>query len=304
MNEQPFDRELQEFFTYLRTERQLSGRTLEAYQRDLAKLQCMARERDIAAVPALATQDLRIMLAELHRSGIGAKSLQRWLSGLRSFFRFCIVRGWLKNNPADGLQSPKVSRTLPKTLDVDQANQFVEVEGNDFISLRDRALVELLYSSGLRLSELVGINLMDLDRTDGTVRVTGKGNKERSLPVGSEALKAIAAYLPERALHANDGEQALFISGRGKRISQRNVQERLRRLSIKQGMSQPVHPHMLRHSFASHMLESSSDLRLVQELLGHANISTTQVYTHLDFQHLANVYDSAHPRAQKRKDEE
>lgn len=300
MNALPFQNELDAFYTYLQTERQLSDRTLEAYRRDLSKLQAFAAGRSITAIGQLTPQDIRLNLTELHREGLSAKSLQRWLSGLRSFFRFAIKRDWIKNNPADGLQTPKVNRKLPKTLDVDQAIQFVELAGTDFISLRDRALVELFYSSGLRLSELVGINLTDLDRNEGSVRVTGKGNKERSLPVGSEALKAIAAYLPERALRANEQEPALFISSRGKRISPRNVQERLRKISLQQGMAQPVHPHMLRHSFASHMLESSSDLRLVQDLLGHANIATTQIYTHLDFQHLAKVYDSAHPRAQKK----
>ncbi|MBU2885518.1 tyrosine recombinase XerC [Gilvimarinus agarilyticus] len=300
MSALPFQQELNAFYTYLQTERQLSDRTLEAYRRDLIKLQHFAAERSITSVNQLTTHDIRLNLTELHRHGLSAKSLQRWLSGLRSFFRFGIGRGWLSNNPADGLQTPKVSRKLPKTLDVDQATQFVEINGTDFISLRDRALVELFYSSGLRLSELVGINLTDIDRIDGSVRVTGKGNKERSLPVGSKALTALAAYLPVRAQHTDEAETALFISSRGKRISQRNVQQRLHQISLKQGMTQPVHPHMLRHTFASHMLESSSDLRLVQELLGHANISTTQIYTHLDFQHLAKVYDNAHPRAQKK----
>lgn len=303
MTERPFANELQAFLLYLRTERQVSARTLDAYQRDLEKLQIFAAERQTHSLSDINPQSIRLMMAQLHRANLSAKSLQRWLSGLRSFFRFCINRGWLKVNPADGLQAPKVSRKLPKTLDVDQATQFVEVQGDDFVSLRDRALVELFYSSGLRLSELVGINLTDLDPREGSVTVTGKGNKQRNVPVGKEALKAIAAYQPQRALVANEGEAALFISSRGKRISQRNVQERLRQLSVKQGMAQPVHPHMLRHSFASHMLESSSDLRLVQELLGHANISTTQVYTHLDFQHLAKVYDNAHPRAQKKRDD-
>lgn len=302
MNALPFDNEVNAFLRYINTERQLSPRTLAAYERDLNKLQTFAKDKTYTKLTDINTQDLRLLLASLHRAGQSPKSLGRWLSALRSFFRYSVKRDWLEVNPADGLQGPKVNRKLPKTLDVDQATQFVEIDGDDFTSLRDRALVELLYSSGLRLSELTGINLSDLDLNNGSVRVTGKGNKQREVPVGSEAVAALKRYLPQRSLKAKADQFALFLSHRGARISQRGVQQRLQQLSTKQGMAQPVHPHMLRHSFASHMLESSSDLRLVQELLGHANISTTQIYTHLDFQHLAKVYDNAHPRAQKKKD--
>ncbi|MCP8900413.1 tyrosine recombinase XerC [Gilvimarinus xylanilyticus] len=299
----PFAAELDAFSRYLRSEKQVSERTLEAYQRDLLKLQKFSYARDITQLSAIHTQDLRLLLAEQHRNGASSKSLQRWLSALRSFFRYGVRRGWLGANPAEGLQAPKAGRKLPKTLDVDQVGQYVEVQGEDFISRRDGAMVELFYSSGLRLAELIGIDLIDLDLREGTVRVTGKGNRQRQLPVGRCALEAINAYLPLRAQQTAATETALFVSSRGTRISRRAVQARLHELSLQQGTGQPVHPHMLRHSFASHMLESSSDLRLVQELLGHANISTTQIYTHLDFQHLAKVYDQAHPRAQKRKDE-
>jgi integrase/recombinase XerC len=240
----------------------------------------------------------------LHREGLGGKSLQRWLSSLRSFFQFCIRRGWLKNNIADGITAPKSPKPLPKTLDADQAAQFVQVEGDDFINKRDRALVELIYSSGLRLAEAVSLDINDIDWGDAMLTVTGKGRKTRTLPVGSHALTALKDWLEARTLYTQNDEPALFTTQRGQRISHRAVQMRLQQLSIKQGMDNPVHPHMLRHSFASHMLESSGDLRLVQELLGHANISTTQVYTHLDFQHLAKVYDSAHPRAGRKTDDE
>jgi integrase/recombinase XerC len=241
------------------------------------------------------------MVAHFHRQGLGGKSLSRWLSALRSFFEFSLRNGWIKNNPADAIQAPKSPKKLPKTLDVDQAAQFVSVVGDSALAARDRALLELIYSSGLRLAEAVGLNILDVDLQDALVSVTGKGNKTRILPIGSQAITALKAWLPQRTLLLKPDELALFITQRGTRITHRAVQLRMQQLSLKQGMDTPVHPHMLRHSFASHMLESSSDLRAVQELLGHANISTTQVYTHLDFQHLAKVYDSAHPRAQKKK---
>ena len=300
----PLESEVEAFTQYLRVEKQLSARTLDAYRRDLRKLQQYAETRGLNNFSAINHQELRLLLAQQHRTGSGGKTLARWLSALRSFFRFAIKRGWTGANPAEGLQAPKSPKKLPKTLDVDQAGQFVQLDGDDFISLRDGAMVELMYSSGLRLAELVGSNIHDIDLAGASIRVTGKGNKQRELPVGRFAIAAVKRYLSVRDLHANASEQALFVSKRGSRISHRSVQARLEQISLRQGVGQPVHPHMLRHSFASHMLESSSDLRLVQELLGHANISTTQVYTHLDFQHLAKVYDSAHPRAQRRRDSE
>ncbi|RYZ84436.1 MAG: tyrosine recombinase XerC, partial [Moraxellaceae bacterium] len=206
------------------------------------------------------------------------------------------------NNPADAIQAPKSPKKLPKTLDVDQTAQFVSVANDSILSLRDRALLELIYSSGLRLAEVVGLNLRDIDLQDAMVTVLGKGNKTRMLPIGSQAIAALKEWLPQRkTLLKDELEHAVFITQKGTRITHRAVQLRMQQLSVKQGMDTPVHPHMLRHSFASHMLESSGDLRLVQEMLGHANISTTQIYTHLDFQHLAKVYDNAHPRAQRKK---
>jgi integrase/recombinase XerC len=296
----PFTAEINAFMVYLRTEKQLSARTLDAYRRDLKKLQLYAQPRALNTLDALNHSQIRLLLAQQHRAGSGGKTLARGLSALRSFFRFAVKRGWLSNNPAEGLTAPKSPQKLPKTLDVDQAGQFVQLAGDDFLSLRDGAMVELMYSSGLRLAELVGTNLTDIDLTDASVRVTGKGRKQRELPVGRFAVAAIKRYLTVRGRHAHTDEPALFVSKRGKRISPRSVQARLEHISLRQGTDQPVHPHMLRHSFASHMLESSADLRLVQELLGHANIATTQVYTHLDFQHLAKVYDAAHPRAHRR----
>jgi integrase/recombinase XerC len=297
-----FADELSEFYTYMSSEKQFSPKTLDSYQRDLKKFTQYCVRNSLRNLAAITPQDIRHNLAQLHRSGLSGKSLHRWLSALRSFFNFCIKRGWRANNPADDIQAPKSPRTLPKTLDVDQTAHFIEVEGDSFLALRDRALLELIYSSGLRLSETTTLNITDLDLTTGMVQVLGKGNKQRSLPVGSQAVAALSVWLAQRLLHTDESEVALFVTQRGKRLTNRAVQLRLQQLSQHQQMDNPVHPHMLRHSFASHMLESSSDLRLVQEMLGHANISTTQIYTHLDFQHLAKVYDQAHPRAQRKKD--
>jgi integrase/recombinase XerC len=300
----PFAEQLAAFYIYIRSERQLSIHTQTSYARDLEKFQIFCAAKSIKELHMLGVSHIRMAVAQLHREGLGGKSLQRWLSSLRSFFQFCIRRGWLKNNIADGITAPKSPKALPKVLDADQAAQFVQVEGDDFINKRDRALVELIYSSGLRLAEAVSLNINDIDWGDAMLTVTGKGRKTRTLPIGSHAITALKDWLEARKLYTQNDEPAIFTTQRGQRISHRAVQMRLQQLSIKQGMDNPVHPHMLRHSFASHMLESSGDLRLVQELLGHANISTTQVYTHLDFQHLAKVYDSAHPRAGRKTDDE
>jgi integrase/recombinase XerC len=298
----PFAEQLAAFYIYIRSERQLSIHTQTSYARDLEKFQIFCASKSIKELHMLSVNHIRMAVAQLHREGLGGKSLQRWLSSLRSFFQFCIRRGWLKNNIADGITAPKSPKTLPKVLDADQAAQFVQVEGDDFINKRDRALVELIYSSGLRLAEAVSLDINDIDWGDAMLTVTGKGRKTRTLPVGSHAISALKDWLEARKLYTQNDEPALFTTQRGQRISHRAVQVRMQQLSIKQGMDNPVHPHMLRHSFASHMLESSGDLRLVQELLGHANITTTQVYTHLDFQHLAKVYDQAHPRAGRKTD--
>ena len=298
----PFAEQLASFYIYIRSERQLSIHTQTNYARDLEKFQLFCASKSINELHMLGVNHIRMAVAQLHRDGLGGKSLQRWLSSLRSFFQFCIRRGWLKNNIADGISAPKSPKKLPKTMDADQAAQFVQVEGDDFINKRDRALVELIYSSGLRLAEVVSLNLTDIDWNDAMLTVTGKGKKTRILPIGSHAIAALKDWLEARRIYTQNDECALFTTQRGGRISHRAVQMRMQQLSISQGMDSPVHPHMLRHSFASHMLESSGDLRLVQELLGHANISTTQIYTHLDFQHLAKVYDKAHPRAGRKSD--
>ena len=283
------------FIEHLRSERYLSPHTLTNYRRDLHRL--AASCPDTTSLEKIDPLAIRTQLAALHRSGLSGTSLQRWLSALRTFFNFAIQNGWVKYNPANGIKAPKSPRKLPKTLDVDAVGQLMDSQGTSWIDVRDRAMIELIYSSGLRLSELTNVDIQSIDLHDASIEVTGKGNKTRVLPVGTQAITAIRTWLKVRNELAKEGEAALFVSQRGSRLSNRSVQMRLAELGVRQGSNQRLHPHMLRHSFASHILESSGDLRAVQELLGHANLSTTQVYTHLDFQHLASVYDKAHPRA-------
>lgn len=288
-----------DFAHHLRVEKRLSAHTLEAYQRDLSRLQQFCQQSG-ASLTDLRHHHLRQCLAQLHRRGLQPRSLQRWLSAVRTFFQYCLKQQWVTLNPCTGLLAPKADKPLPKALDVDQAFQFVEVKGQDFVALRDRACVELFYSSGLRLGELVSLDWKDVDLQHAELRVTGKGNKTRELPIGRHAIAALRTWQTEQQQTCGEGVTAIFTGRGGKRLHPRSVQARFEKLSLTQGTDQPVHPHMLRHSFASHLLESSGDLRAVQELLGHANLSTTQVYTHLDFQHLAKVYDAAHPRAKSR----
>lgn len=296
----PLDAEIAQFLHNLRAARNLSAHTEAAYRRDLARLQQFCATHSLS-LSQLDVHAVRRALATQHRTGLCGKSLRRWLSALRSFFNFCIRQGWLPHNPAASITAPKVEKKLPATLDVDEVGQLLSFADDGDLSVRDRALLELTYSSGLRLAELAGLDLPDLDLADATVSVTGKGNKTRLLPVGRQALMALRAWLKLRGQMAPAGEPALFVSNRGRRISHRRIQQLFARYSLQQGLDKALHPHMLRHSFASHLLESSSDLRAVQELLGHANLATTQIYTHLDFQHLAKVYDQAHPRAQAGK---
>jgi len=277
----------------------LSSNTRAAYTRDLMALLTYCRAHDIRQWQDLDGRHIRGFVATRHRQGMGGRSIQRNLSAIRAFYRYLITGGIVKRNPATGVTTPKTPRKLPKTLDTEQATQLVEIKNDDSLSVRDRAMLELLYSSGLRLAELVSLDINSIDYADAIVTVTGKGNKTRKVPVGRYAIQAIKEWLQRRTEMADQDESALFVSRRGTRISRRSIQQRLGNWAIKQGLATHVHPHMLRHSFATHILESSSDLRAVQELLGHADISTTQVYTHLDFQHLARVYDAAHPRAKK-----
>jgi integrase/recombinase XerC len=285
------------FIDHLRVERRLSPHTLEAYRRDLDALARFLGERGVDDPARVHPEDLRAFIASGHRKGLAPKSLARRLSAVRSLYRFLARREGLENDPSRGLRAPRAERRLPRVLDADEAGRAMQVEEGDPRSPRDRAMLELLYSSGLRLAELVGLNWDDLDLDQGLVRVLGKGARVRVVPVGRHAREALAALA---AVEPGAGSDPVFRGRSGRRIAPRTVQVRLAALGRRQDLSRPLHPHLLRHSCASHLLESSGDLRAVQELLGHADIATTQVYTHLDFQHLARVYDAAHPRARKR----
>ncbi|MEJ2592990.1 MAG: tyrosine recombinase XerC [Candidatus Thiodiazotropha sp.] len=293
---------LARFLHHLRHERRLSPRTLESYARDLDALVGWLGDAGVNQWRQLTQHQVRQYLAERHRKGRAAKSLHRELSSIRSLFRYLLRESAADANPALGVRAPKIRRSLPVTLDADQLAQVIEFEDDTPVGLRDRAVMELLYSSGLRLAELVALDLGDIDLRERMVEVVGKGAKTRRVPVGSQAVQAIEHWLQVRGGMASAGERALFVGVRGARIGRSTVQKLLHRRSIEQGAPRNIHPHLLRHSFASHLLESSGDLRAVQELLGHANISTTQIYTHLDFQHLAEVYDKAHPRARRKQD--
>ncbi len=294
------DRLVENFLRHLRLERRLSPRTLEAYRRDLEDIRAWLQEQQRDWLD-LTQAEVRAWTALRHRQGLSGRSLQRRLAALRAFYAYLKREGHIRRNPAVGVRAPKLRRKLPSTLDVDQMKQLLELSGDHPLDIRDQAMMELLYSSGLRLAELVSADLTDLDLSDAMIEVTGKGRKTRRLPVGRKAREALQNWLRIRPSLARNDEQALFVSQRGQRLSPRSVQSRLAKRAREQGSPRHVHPHLLRHSFASHMLESSGDLRAVQELLGHADISTTQIYTHLDFQHLAQVYDQAHPRAHKKK---
>ncbi len=290
------------FLRYLRSERQYSVHTLNNYRRDIERLQHYGDANSLAGWDAIKPRDMRAFIAESHREGLSGKSIQRLLSAIRSFYRFLNREGLAGQNPALGIRAPRSARRLPKTLDADQVGQLMQIPVTDAVSARDCAMMELIYSSGLRLAELVSLDQGDIDFRDASLVVTGKGRKTRMLPVGRKALAALDVWLQHRAELLRGEQAALFISSRGNRISTRAVQQRLEHWGLHQATDGKVHPHRLRHSFASHLLESSGDLRAVQELLGHADIATTQVYTHLDFQHLADVYDRAHPRAHKKND--
>ncbi len=290
---------LERFLEHLQHERHLSAHSVAGYRRDLQGLLAFCAHESVAGWGQLSDDHLRAYVAARHRAGLSARSLQRTLSAIRSFYRYLLREDHVTQNPAQDLRAPRDHRRLPTTLDADQMAGLLGLDSEDPLAIRDRAMFELLYSSGLRLAELVSLNLDQVDLRDGTVRITGKGGKTRLVPVGRYARAAIETWLPLRAQQASVDESALFLSRRGRRISPRNVQMRLRQWAERQGFPGHVHPHMLRHSCASHLLESSGDLRAVQEMLGHADLSTTQIYTHLDFQHLARVYDQTHPRAKK-----
>jgi integrase/recombinase XerC len=289
---------LEAYLNHLAFERGLSKLTQANYKRDIELLLAHS-ESQTTPLLKIQSQHIRQLIAKLHGQGLGGKSIARMLSSWRGFFDYLVKQHNFTSNPCIGMRAPKSAKTLPQALSADQAVKLVDVKEDDLLSLRDHAILELFYSSGLRLAELVGLNFDHLDLANGTITVTGKGNKTRIVPVGSHAISAIQTWMAARNLIAKAESVALFITKQGNRITPRAVQYRLKEWAIKQGVNSDVHPHMLRHSFATHVLQSSGDLRAVQEMLGHANISTTQVYTHLDFQHLAKVYDQAHPRAKK-----
>ncbi|MBW3228607.1 tyrosine recombinase XerC [Marinobacter adhaerens] len=290
---------LAEFIRHLASEKRHSPRTCDSYQRDLLRLADWLGRSGFVAWQRVTNHDLRRYVATLSREGLSGRSIARHLSATRRFYQFLLREKLASDNPALDIRAPKSGRRLPRVADVDQLNHLLDGQPDDPLEVRDLCMFELMYSSGLRLAELASLDLDTVDLRSGEVRVMGKGGKERLLPVGRKAIATIQAWLPYRAALANDGEAALFVSQRGERLSHRSIQARLSRWGISRGADQKLHPHLLRHSFASHMLESSGDLRAVQELLGHADIATTQVYTHLDFQHLARVYDQSHPRARR-----
>jgi integrase/recombinase XerC len=285
------------YIAHLAGERRLSTLTCEAYARDTAILLQLA---GTTPLNQLEVHHIRRFIAQLHGKGYSGRSLARVLSAWRGFYKYLTRDHHHISNPCTGVRAPKAARTLPRTLSPDEAAKLLEFSADDdLMALRDKAMFELCYSSGLRLAELASLKPEDLDFSEGTVRVTGKGGKTRIVPFGSKAADVLREWIKRREILVRAGEMALFLSRHGKNISHRSIGQRLKIQALRQGVGAAVHPHMLRHSFASHVLQSSGDLRAVQEMLGHASISTTQVYTHLDFQHLAKVYDAAHPRAKK-----
>ena len=292
---------IEAFARHLRDERRLSPLTCQHYRRDLDALVRWCDAQGITHWARLSSADIRRFVAHGHGAGLSGRSLQRRLSALRTFFRYLIRCGDLGSDPAQDIRAPRSGRRLPRTLDVDAVARLLDGldPGDDPLLVRDLALFELLYSSGLRLAEVADLTTAGLDLREGLVAVTGKGGRDRVVPVGRRARERLEAWLAHRPLLAAADSLALFVSRRGTPLARRSIEARLTQLAGRV-LGQPVHPHMLRHSFASHLLESSGDLRAVQELLGHASLATTQVYTHLDFQHLAQVYDAAHPRARKR----
>ncbi|MBF9001954.1 tyrosine recombinase XerC [Vibrio nitrifigilis] len=292
---------LNRFYEYLRSEKGLSLHTQRNYKQQLETMGHHLCDLGVNRWSQVDAAWVRQLASKGMRDGMKASSLATRLSSLRSFFDFLILRGELTANPAKGVSAPRKKRPLPKNLDVDEVSQLLEVNEDDPLSIRDRAMMELMYGAGLRLAEMVSINVKDLNFGAEEIRVVGKGDKERIAPFSGEAKEWVSKWLKLRNGFAHPDEKALFVSKLGVRISHRNVQKRMAEWGQKQAVASHISPHKLRHSFATHMLESSNNLRAVQELLGHENISTTQIYTHLDFQHLAQAYDQAHPRAHKHK---
>ncbi len=291
---------IDKFIAHLEYERRFSPLTCKHYRRDLDAFAAFCDAIDLAHWSDVDGENVRAYAGTSYRRGLSARSIQRRLSATRTFFRYLLREKHVKKNPIASVPAPKHGKRLPENLDADRMARLLDIPGESAIVDRDRAMLELLYSSGLRLAELIDLNIGDIDNRDATVQVTGKGNKDRIVPVGRKALAALERWHKTRPGMAAAHETALFVSNRGQRLSPRSVQARVAYWAKRQGIDSKVYPHLFRHSFATHMLESSHDLRGVQELLGHSSIATTQVYTHLDFQHLAQIYDKTHPRARKK----
>ena len=291
---------IDKFIRHLEFERRLSDLTCKHYQRDIMALEEYCDQYSVAGWKQLDDEHVRAFAAACYRKGLSAASIQRRLSAARTFYRYLLREKHVKKSPVDAVSAPKSGKRLPGNLDADRMAKLLDISGTEPIVARDRAIMELLYSSGLRLAELIDLDIGDVDLADQTVRVTGKGNKDRIVPVGRHARQAISSWLGLRGEFDRGEGKALFVSKQGNRLSPRSVQSRVSHWARRQGIDTRVYPHLFRHSFATHLLESSHDLRGVQELLGHANINTTQVYTHLDFQHLAQIYDETHPRARRK----
>ncbi len=292
------------FLEYLSIEKRLAKNTILSYERDLGSLERFIKKQKVKTIESATGTDIQDFISYDFKAGLSPRTIRRKSSSIRSFFHFLQKRQTIKINPAKNIRVPKTRSNLPRTIDPDQINKLLKTSGKTFIEIRDKTILEVFYSCGLRLSELVGLNLMDVSLENSSLKVLGKGNKERILPIGEKAKQSLVYWLKCRNQLEKGcvtAEEALFLSNRGTRISARNVQKRLAAWGLKLGVAEKIYPHKIRHSFATHLLESSQDLRAVQELLGHENIGTTQIYTHLDFQHLAKIYDQAHPRAKRDK---
>ncbi len=289
------------FIDYLSYEKRYSPHTISGYRRDLERFVAFLKTQQIDDFASVTPAQIRHFITQTHADGLGSKSLQRLLSSVRGLYRLLLRDGKVGSNPARDISAPKAEKRLPKSLEIEQVERLLAIPTDTPLAARDLAMMELFYSSGLRLAEIAGLNLDDLDLASALVRVTGKGSRQRVVPVGRKAVEALQRWQTTRPLLAADGETALFVNNKGSRLSHRSIQRRLDHWAKRQGLDQHVHPHRLRHAFATHLLQSSGDIRAVQELLGHANISTTQIYTHLDFQYLARAYDQAHPRAKRKR---
>jgi len=298
-NQPVFATDLAQFYQFLQSEKQFSQHTVKGYQRDIARFMVFCDSQSIVRWNDVDEQHIRQFVSQVHRQGLGGKSIQRLLSALRRLFRYLQSNRLMRNNPAAHVQAPKSENKLPDVMHHQQIDQLLLTDSDEPLVVRDHAILELLYGCGLRLAELISLNVYDINWQSNYLAVLGKGRKERHCPFGKQANKMLKKWIKCRDLLAKEGEKAVFVNNRGVRLSAAGIRSRIRKLSLEKGINQRVYPHLMRHSFASHMLEASQDLRAVQELLGHAHLKTTQIYTHLDFQQLAKTYDAAHPRAHK-----